>query len=81
VADWLPIEDFMEVSIAAFKALKDWQAMMLVWYVVGLACSLFWPLYYWKGMLHNGNSWPSFFKGWPFVALFGPLAIIAGFPL
>lgn len=67
----------MNTSIAALEAL-DWQTKFLIWYAVGLVLSIFWPLRYWSGMK---GSWKSFFKGWPFVALFGPFAIIAGFPL
>lgn len=55
-----------------------WLEIFGWWYLSGLLCSLFWPLYYRKGMR---GSWLSFFRQWPVYGLFGPFAILAAFPV
>lgn len=48
------------------------------WYASGLACALVWPIWYRKGM--KGN-WGPFFKMLPVFGVFGPLALVASFPV
>lgn len=58
--------------------MPHWMANVGWWYLSGLLCAVVWPLWYRRGMR---GHWGSFFKGWPVYALFGPLALIAAFPL
>ncbi len=58
--------------------MPSWLVNFGWWYLAGALCSLVWPLVYRKGMR---GHWPSFFKQWPVLSIFGPLALIAAFPM
>lgn len=49
-----------------------------LWFVGGLLCSLVWPLVFRRCMK---NHWLEFFKMWPVFGLFGPIALVASFPV
>lgn len=49
-----------------------------IWVAVGAACSLVWPLRYWRGMR---GHWASFWRSFPVLALTGPFALVLGFPV
>lgn len=51
---------------------------ILYWYLIGLVCSAFWPLVYWKGWKGDRLSGGMHIL---VTALFGPFAIILGYPL
>lgn len=50
-----------------------------LWYLSGFVCALVWPLVYFRNM--EREDWVEFAKVWPIVSIFGPLALIAAFPV
>lgn len=48
------------------------------WYMIGLLLGLVWPIHYRESM--KVNDWLTMLKSWPFIALFGPFAIL-NFPI
>lgn len=50
----------------------------IAWELVGVACALFWPLRYWKGMR---GLWLKNTLSLALLSLAGPWALALGFPL
>lgn len=49
-----------------------------LWYLSGLACSVFWPIRYRRNMK---GHWCDFLIAWPIHGFFGPFAILTAFPV
>jgi hypothetical protein len=56
-----------------------WLVGFLIWYIVGIFASLFWPWWY-RDVLH-AHEWKQIVKWLWLEAFFGPLMFVLGIPL
>lgn len=71
---------FAEIhAMVAVWWIKANMSFVIWWYTIGLILSFVWPVHYRKYM--KRRDWWSVVKAAPFLALFGPLAIILSFPI
>lgn len=73
---------YLEVAYWLLETIDYFEAdtwdLALGWYGIGLIGAFYWPLRHYKNMQ---GSWGSALEVIPGLALFGPLAFIAGLPL